>query len=730
MVNLNFGNDTSLESLQRELESLESTLGNLEKKKQALDKEVDGSQFIHRSPAEEEKAVEAEKPIAVRWNELAKEADSLLLAQDVCEWMRNFSDKAKKEGGMDILLEAEMCTALADLILRYPNILEVAPHVYGDHYLVLYDYCYESLLQLLRGELSTHRYPKNCRKLIKMAKQPDSSIVAICKQLSRLEQSHQLVLRAVEGQSEHSLPQPVVLTELFAPLVQKVRFHFVDESEERITSTRIDRLPEWLLTYLRENVLQEKGPFFLSLILLKEAAGDDSGLVFLNELVRMVQWVFSRRNFFRDPAIAGPQSNPMLLYSAMEHFIRFDKALQQCLPPTGSNQVEPFLGCMDLLVAPDEDLMNWWIQRERESLFSTLLDQDSTDEIPKPLPNYISPRAEVFCALIRSTQYKASVLNAPGRYLREVSVPLCSQFVDALHERINELKSGLFNYSNKRKNNSGLAPRDALKSNIFEWIEVINGTRLAADLLGRHDAWQEEDSAAASQSDHDLARFGRSLERLNEVMIEEFLVSFIETILLEHVKCASYIMMAQHLLASQEWEGDGSELSVELRETKLALEILRTVCNEVINATEDKTGVPQAPPSPFALAAVVMQEQVMERLAHKFMEVAMDVHSMTPEIWQTGARVFARDVQLLFFGAPFPLCRRLLDVVNIMTVDYKLARSLFFGLVGLTGSNMLSMDDFVNDERLFDEAVSMIRAKGFDKLELPDAVSILSRRRD
>ncbi|CAJ1943040.1 unnamed protein product [Cylindrotheca closterium] len=726
MADLDLGIDFSLESLEKELQSLESSLEDLEKKKHALDREVDGSQFI--SPDEEEKTVEPEKPLAVRWNELAMEVDSLVLAQDVCEWIRNFSEKAKKQGGMDILLESEMCTTLADLILKYPNILEMAPQVYGDHYLVLYDYCYDSLILLLRGELSTHRYPKDCRKLIKMAKKPNSSILAICKQLSWLEQSHHSVLRAIEGRTQPPSP-PIVLTELFAPLVQKVRFHFVDGSKERITSTRVDRLPEWLLTYLRENVLQEKGPFFLAMILLQEAAGDEGALLFLNELVRLVQWVFSKRNFFRDPGVAGPQSNPMLLYSAMEHLIRFDKALQQCLPPTGSDSPETLLGCMDLLVTSDEDLMDWWIQREKESMFSTLMDQDSTDSIPKPLPNFISPRAEVFCALIRSTQYKASVLNAPRKYLREVAVPLCSQFVDALHERINSLKRRLFNYSNKRRIVSGLAPRDELKASIFEWIEVINGARLAADLLGRQDSWQQEESVAASQSDHDLARFGRSLERLNEVMIDEFLVSFVETILLEHAKCASYIMMAQHLLATQEWEEDGSDLSVELRETKLALEILRTGCNEVVNATDDATGASQAP-SPFAFAPVVMQEQVMERLAHKFMEVAMDVHSMTPEIWQTGARVFARDVHVLFFGAPFPLCQRLLDVAILMTVDSKVAHSLFLALVGLTGARRLSMDDFINDERLFDEAVSMIRAKGFNRLELSDVISVLGRRRD
>jgi hypothetical protein len=248
---------------------------------------------------------------------------------------------------------------------------------------------------------------------------------------------------------------------------------------------------------------------------------------------------------------------------------------------------------------------------------------------------------------------------------------------------------------------------------------------LAASVLGREGAWQ--DGVAASQSDHDLARFGRSLEHLKKVMVEEFSTAFVETILMERAKCASYTMMASHLLASQEWDGDGSDLSVELRETKFALDVFAKVCNSIVpkdDQTDSSDGQIQQ------IAPLEMKKQVMERLADKFMEVAMDIHGMTPDIWQAGANVFARDVKAIFEQTPFPLSGRLLDVVALMSMNSNSSQGLFFALSGLVGSEFLDTQDFANDGRLFEEATSMVKAKGLRWLELEDVVSILNRRRD
>jgi hypothetical protein len=537
-----------------------------------------------------------------------------------------------------------------------------------------------------------------------------------------LEQVHNKVLSTIEGHAPQT--QSVVLLELFGPIVDRVRFHFVERSEERITSSRIDRLPEWLLTYLREHVLEEGGPYEL----VQSLEDASLSMAFLNELVRLIQWVLTERNFFRDLKIGGPRSNPLLLYNAMEQLLLFDRTLQESAPSGAISEQQQLIGLMDLLVAPDEELMKWWMERERESVFSTLFEDDSSVNVPKPLANHVSPRAEIFCALIRSVQYKASVLTAPGPYLRHVAVPLCSQFVDALHETSTDLRNLLC----QRRLVGGLPSEQQMLANLNEWIEIINGTHLAASVLLREGSWRDG-MPSTSQSDHDLARFGRSLERLQDVMVEEFAASYVETILMERAKLASYLMMASHLLASEQWDGDyETDLSAELRETKVVLHQFHQVCNSILAIQEEGDNEPSPDQEIAQFAPRAMRTHVMNRVADKFIEVALDVHDMTPDIWLEGAKVFARDVAVMMGSSTdMPLVLRLLDVTKLLSLDTKSIQALMAALGGLVGaSTILDVYDFSSDGTLYEEATSMIKAKGFISIELEDVVSILNRRRD
>ena len=98
---------------------------------------------------------------------------------------------------------------------------------------------------------------------------------------------------------------------------------------------------------------------------------------------------------------------------------------------------------------------------------------------------------------------------------------------------------------------------------------------------------------------------------------------------------------------------------------------------------------------------------------------------------------------------------RVLDASALMTLDPSRLRSLREALRGLVAvrdggiagalfggggsdlttaedpemSHRLSINDFYADERLVDEARSMLAAKGFGSLGLEDAVSIMNRRR-
>ena len=44
------------------------------------------------------------------------------------------------------------------------------------------------------------------------------------------------------------------------------------------------------------------------------------------------------------------------------------------------------------------------------------------------------------------------------------------------------------------------------------------------------------------------------------------------------------------------------------------------------------------------------------------------------------------------------------------------------------GNNRLDVDDFYKDERLVEEAINMLEAKGFTALSLNESLSIINRR--
>ena len=723
---------TSKEALSKELQTLEKDLAELEQKQQEIEEENDFTSFVVRSEGKK-------RPRSLRLRTLSIQTESLILAQELATWMDSMSKKWTVRNNDNnsiqvLLMDADRCATLAELLLRHPNVLELSAPLYEEYYIELFEYCYGSLIQTLRELLTRNNYPRESltSRIYQKGQDECHNLPSICESLFRIESLHNLVLQAIEGQSLHQYT-PAVIMEMLRPIVEKVRFHFVLSSQERITSNRIDRLPEWLLGYLKEQIFYDGGPYDLILQLqkVKDKTLSEMPYQFINELVRLIQWVFMERKFFRDPKIVGPKSNPILLYNAMEQLIQFDKTIQKSLPTLPSfseHDQSPYplaMGLMDILVVPDDELMSWWIEREKESIFSTLFDKDSTKDMPRPLANVVSPRAEIFCALIRSTQIKASVLRSPGRYLREVAVPLCSHFVDALHEAITDLRSRLMSKEN------GLT--QDLAGNVHEWMEVINGTYLASTILKRQTAWQ--DGVAAAQSDHDLARFGRSLENLQEVMIEEFSTCFVETILMERARCASYLMVASHLMASQEWDVDEEDVSVELKETKTTLDVFLSVCNSVLSLSENQNDEGyeenRAEAQVELVAPMALKTQVLNRLANNFLEVALDVNKMTPDIWQAGAKVFARDVKSIFEQTKLPLCLRLLETIKLLTMDSSTTQGLFFALAGLVGTtSFLEIDAFSTDQRLLEEATSMVKAKGFLYLQLEDVISILNRRRD
>lgn len=756
--------------LDQELRSAEHSLAILKERQQHEHKRVlDENANITES--DDPQGGASLSTVFERLLALETTSDSLALAHDYLLFLESapkvlstsHNDRINNSWNDDfetLLMQAQLCENIAHgVVLKHAdNILHLCPAIYEEAYLSLFDYLCENLVTLLREELQSNRYPtaKGCGELLG-GKNGIAYLATICQHLTRLENTHEQVLQAVEGVNVVSKKNSVLL-ELFHPLLDRIYFHFINTAvgddgdpqngnhEPKITATRLERLPEWLLSYIKTNFLQDDGPYQV----VRSVMGPSSALPFCQELIRMIQWVLvEQRNFFDDPGISGPQSNPQFLYHAVEQFLEFDTILMELLADTTNTNdtivdtsfsASQFTGLMDTLVASNEDLFDWWVQRERESVSSTLYDSIHYNIHKAPLASYISPRAELFCSLIRSVQLKAFTLKSPGVYLRGVAVPLCSQFVDALHETSVNLRNLLVQKHKGRqeiqqhKSSSSYttiidSEKQRLVSNINEWIKIINGTQLASQIL------LSNERAVRSQSDHDLGRFGRSLERLVEVMMDEFAAAFVETTLMEHAKFANYLMLASHLLASPEHVSEDimrkDYLTAELSDTKTVLQYFQEICDSILNPRKLLDGDNSDEEEKMASCAPLgMRARVADRLVEKLLDVALDTNHVTPDIWLEGATVFARDVNIMLGSyRDIPAVDRLLEVTKFMTMDYDSFCGLFAAIGGLIGSDSyLDIEELNADAKLGDEASNMLKAKNVN-CPLGNAISILNRRR-
>jgi len=400
----------------------------------------------------------------------------------------------------------------------------------------------------------------------------------------------------------------------------------------------------------------------------------------------------------------------------VEQLLQFDDFIRSLVPESQKCRI---ISLVDVCIAGDEELLQWWLERERESVYSVLFEQ------PVPASNSIlekhrvSPRAELFCALIRSIRAKAAVFSFSGPYLSQVASPLCVQFLDAIQESANDLRRVLTQRT--------LPKDEVLEANILSWIELINGTHMAASMLCAN----EPDGASTGPAEEDLARFGRSLERLRGVLVDECVTNVVEILLMERAKFAGYLMRCSHLLSIGEEVDELAELtdiSPDLQETHRVLSIVLHACSDTDGDNEAK----QSSSGLSTYAPRLLRDQVLSSVAEKLLEVALDIQGMTPDLLHPGCLLFARDVNALFSRYLLPAhALRVLDIVKLMSMDSHTLCGIGGALCGLSGRMApLTEAVFEADDRLFDEAISMIRAKGLIYIELADVFAVLNRRRD
>jgi hypothetical protein len=761
------------EWLEKEIRAAEEALDEKERKLLTLDDDDDDDNdpLNADSTKTRKTSAKATRNVSVtdRLGSIDRATDDLLLAQDVAAWVKSIqiSTEEEEEDRDDIIQDAQDCVALGEILCRHGPRGSIATttstrttlytSIFQQEYLPLYNYLSKQLLASLRRDLQRSNYPSSeaCRKLIQQSRQKQqqqsanakatdtawSRIVQYCIWIRNLQSMHRRVIKHAQGMTLPDSMDPVLL-ELCQPLVEKVRFHFVTKSDDRPTSSKIDRLPEWLLSYIRDNFL-EGGPWELIVSALAPALADSNSsngngaihlpLDFLNELVRLVQWVLGERNFFRNAKIAGHSSQAALLCNAVEQLIQFDDSLQNMLENVSNNNEEDqemkrqkrrLLSLMDIFVAGDDELLQWWLERERETVFFRLFQEPETDAVTALL-HRVSPRAELFCALIRSIQAKAAVFSFSGPYLHYVASPVCLQFLDALQETAGDLRQRW------TKRRSSMLTDVDVRANVTQWIELINGTHMAAEVVACTE-WTEDDEPDLSGRE-DLARFGRSLQKLEDVLLDEFAASFVDTFLLERAGFAGYLMRCSHLIASDDLEDAVStDVSPDLQETQRLLGTFLNVCDESLVDTDADQAAAAAVIEIAGFAPRGMRDRALDRVASHLLEVALDVQGMTPDIFRPGSMAFARDINSLFAESLVPpSALRLLNILEIMTLESRQLAQLGNTLCGLAGQPPpLSEEYFTDDNRLFEEAMSMIRAKGLVWIELGDVFAILNRRRD
>jgi hypothetical protein len=684
-----------MESLQDELDEARKSLSRTEEKLRKLE-ELESRKAEHQSSSHPTSLLD-------RLRSLNDAVESLELVRELSQWRETIKEVSPPTLGQD----SRRCTELAAILCRHAR-HGLLVKMFQDEYQPLYRYVRAQLLLNIRQSLRRIKYPSDDATVVLVREvealsDNDETVSAYMVWLTRVQIEHQKLQAHIDGTPLFAAKLESVV-ELCRPLVERVSFHFLQPSEDRLSSTRIDRLPEWLFNYVRKNIF-EGGPWDFVGKVASILQMEVFLFQFLNEICQLTSFVLAQRNFFRHDKIVGWKSNPILLAGAIEQLLSFDTYIRELV----RLEVYP-LGLSQFHIAEDEELFLWFLNHELEWAISTLFDTPVSTETS---PRRISPRAELFCALIYSIMTKASVFATPSRYIAHVGVPLCQHFLDAIHESSIELRGLL----TQRR----IISSEDLEKNLECWMELINGTHMAAIRLNQ--------GTARYQVDHDLSRVGRSMDRLRDALVDECSSTLVDTVIMERAKLASYLLRASHVLALEEAvEENSDDISPDLQESLAVFSKVLRVCVDIPSSKEQ-----DELKSIISFAPMAIRSNVTDRMADKLLEVALDAHGMTPDIELSGAKTFHRDVRGLFGSPPLPpLAMRLLDVTTFMSMDNKPFQEMKLAISGLLHqtpvSGPLLYEEFVQDGTLLDEAVLMVRAKGYTWIHLEDVVSILNRR--
>jgi len=215
----------------------------------------------------------------------------------------------------------------------------------------------------------------------------------------------------------------------------------------------------------------------------------------------------------------------------------------------------------------------------------------------------------------------------------------------------------------------------------MEWCSLITGTNLVAEaiLSCRHPLGVERRSnfngnLPVDDSQHELCldRVGDSMKRLCTAMIDEFASTFIETIVMERAKLASYMMRAPFILSEPPLPTDrDTSVTKKQRPTmdesyvppspdlsnsihvvatgvmacnKILLKLRKMLLSSSDGAADQATLAQDESRHLLYFGGHSIRNAIEFAIGQKLLDIAIDPQGMTPEICLGGAIQFRRDV--------------------------------------------------------------------------------------
>ena len=621
-----------------------------------------------------------------------------------------------------------------------------------------------------------------------------------------------------------------LMDEFCRPIADRLRYHFLEETailNERDNDTgaagaaSMERLPEWLFRYLRElvdkalDVLLELQTFIYNVsqsvigrLEGNESIGEEeethsslqqaiqalqpyhqnSMTYFLREIVRMARHALRSKSYFSHPDVVGRDAKSGLAARGIEQLFLFDDFIRNTMNDAGQNNDGGGLEVprlVDIFLAENDELFQWWLEEERYGAIVTLREcanatlssyqkptdsdantdalNDKTSQLSNQMvqPQLFPPLSELLISLIHSSRIKSnSFTNLPSRqhYIANVVGFLSSEYLDMIHSEATLLRKQLLSRSKKNS-----IPSDSdLTINAMEWIGIINGVHIASVMLhscnrDNHEVWE---------------RAAVSLERMRDAMVEDFTSAFIETVVMERAKFASYVMrcpflLSQSTLDNRRGQREGSlpsnlHLSLDLTDSFHLISVVLQACQKSLTTVEDmmssqsnsnESSSGLATTQMLSYGAYAIKNALSTSISQKLLDIAIDPQGMTPEIHLSGAQQFRCDAMSIVHlfssrtdqNGTGPLERvaaashlmsltstqlqQLKQILFDLSASHNKIGSMFAGGIEDEGIGVrLEVESFYSDERLVMEAESMLSAKGFHALALEEALSIINRR--